>query len=58
MAETKNIEGNTSFKRLGAIVTNEVGNYEKHPFFVKKANEAREKIKKVGLPKTSTKKSS
>jgi hypothetical protein len=29
----------------------------KHPFFVKKANEAKEKIKKVGLPKTTEKKS-
>jgi hypothetical protein len=37
MAETKNIEANTSFKRLGAIVTNEVGNYEKHLFFCKKS---------------------
>jgi hypothetical protein len=57
MAETKHIETNTTFKRLGGIVTNEVGNYEKHPFFVKKANEAKEKIKKVGLPKTTEKKS-
>jgi hypothetical protein len=58
MAQIKNIETNTTFKRLGGIVTDEVGNYEKHPFFVKKANEAREKLKKVGLPKQNIKKSS
>jgi len=28
-----------------------VGNYEKHPLFVKKANEAKALIKAVGLPK-------
>jgi len=27
-----------------------VGNYEKHPFFVKKNNEAKETLAKVGLP--------
>jgi len=28
-----------------------VGNYEKNPFFVKKANEAKALLKAVGLPK-------
>jgi hypothetical protein len=32
-----------------------VGNYEKHPYFVKKANEAKALIKAVGLPKKSAK---
>jgi hypothetical protein len=32
-----------------------VGNYEKHPFFIKKANEAKALLKKVGLPKKLTK---
>ena len=32
------------------IISNKVGNYEKHPFFVKKANAAKEFIKKNGLP--------
>ena len=32
------------------IISNKVGNYEKHPFFVKKANAAKEFIKKYGLP--------
>ncbi len=32
-------------------VSEEVGNYEKHPFFVKKANDMKEFLEKVGLPK-------
>ncbi len=27
-----------------------VGNYEKHPFFVKKNNAAKDRLDKVGLP--------
>lgn len=38
-------------------VTDEVGSYEKHPFFVKKANAAKSLLQKVGLPKGLTKKS-
>ena len=38
------------------IVDNAVGNYEKHPFFVKKANEMKALINEVGLPKEVTKK--
>src|SRR5258705_9860135 len=34
-----------------AIIDPNVGNYEKHPFFVKKANKAKALIKKVGMPK-------
>ena len=41
---------------LGGIVDKSIGNYEKHPFFVKKANEMKALIKKVGLPKELTKK--
>ncbi|MBN8673723.1 MAG: hypothetical protein J0L56_06290 [Chitinophagales bacterium] len=40
----------TSKKTL-AVVDPKVGNYEKHPFFVKKANEAKALLKAVGLPK-------
>jgi hypothetical protein len=32
------------------IISDKVGNYEKHPYFVKKANDAKELIKKYGLP--------
>jgi len=42
---------NKKSKKASAVVDSKVGNYEKHPFFVKKANEAKAIIKKVGLPK-------
>ena len=38
-------------KEALAVVDPKVGNYEKHPFFVKKANEAKALLKAVGLPK-------
>ncbi len=38
-------------ERASSIVDNKVGNYEKHPFFIKKANEAKAFFKEVGLPK-------
>lgn len=38
-------------KKTSAVVDPKVGNYEKHPFFVKKANEAKALLKVVGLPK-------
>lgn len=34
-----------------AVSHNKAGNYEKHPFFVKKANAAKALLKTVGLPK-------
>ena len=38
-------------KKSHAVVDPKVGNYEKHPFFVKKANEAKALLKAFGLPK-------
>ena len=38
-------------KETLAVIDPKVGNYEKHPFFVKKANEAKALLKAVGLPK-------
>jgi hypothetical protein len=38
-------------KKILGVVDKSVGNYEKHPFFVKKANEAKAFLKAVGLPK-------
>jgi hypothetical protein len=38
-------------KKTAAIVSSSVGNYEKHPFFVKKAAAAKELLQRVGLPK-------
>jgi hypothetical protein len=37
-------------KTSGDIVTDAVGSYEKHPFFVKKAAIAKAYLSKVGLP--------
>lgn len=42
---------NTNKKKKHAVVDPKVGNYEKHPFFIKKANEAKALLKAVGLPK-------
>lgn len=50
----KNKKTNTK-KKTSAIVDPKVGNYEKHPFFVKKANEAKALLKAVGLPKKTAK---
>ena len=38
-------------KKAGAIVSANVGNYETHPFFVKKAKKAKAYINAAGLPK-------
>jgi hypothetical protein len=38
-------------KKTQRVVDPKVGNYEKHPFFVKKTNEAKAILKSVGLPK-------
>lgn len=38
--------------KQGTDATNDaVGNYEKHPFFVTKANKAKSYLAKTGLPK-------
>ncbi len=39
-----------------AKIGDTVGNYEKHPYFVKKAEEAKAFLKATGLPKELTKK--
>lgn len=41
----------TSNKKTNAIITDGVGSYEKHPFFIKKAAVAKALLLKVGLPK-------
>jgi len=38
-------------KKTFAVVDTKVDNYEKHPFFVKKANAIKALLKEVGLPK-------
>lgn len=37
--------------KMGGIITNEIVNYENHPYFTKKDEEAKEFIKVAGLPK-------
>jgi hypothetical protein len=46
---------NTAPKKFFAEITNDVGNHENDPFVVKKTNDAKEFIKKYGLPKHLTK---
>lgn len=46
----------TKKKKISATVDNSVGNYEKHPFFVKKAKAAKAILDEAGLPKKSSKK--
>ena len=52
---SKSRQSGTVKKISHIVVSEEVGNYEKHPFFVKKANEMKELLKKVGVPKFDTK---
>lgn len=51
MPVTTTHKSNAKKKKAFAIVDPKVGNYEKHPFFVRKANEAKALLKAVGLPK-------
>lgn len=51
MPNKKNTGNDTSKKKQNPPkVSSDVGNYEKHPFFVKKLNKAKEFVVKVGLP--------
>ncbi len=45
-------------QKKDAIVSESVGNYEKHPFFIKKAAAAKALLSQVGLPKQLTTKKS
>ena len=42
--------------KKNAVVNDEVGNYEKHPFFIKKAVAAKSLLLQIGLPKQLAKK--
>lgn len=46
----------TSNKKINAIVTDDIGSYDKHPFFIKKAAAAKALLLNVGLPKQLSKK--
>jgi hypothetical protein len=45
-----------STEKSGVVVSDSVGNYEKHPFFIKKATAAKALLLKVGLPKQLSRK--
>jgi len=45
-------------RKTESFLDESVGNYSKHPFFVKKANRAKAFLKSAGLPKELVKKSS
>jgi hypothetical protein len=47
---------NMPAKKGNAVVTDSVGNYEKHPFFVQKMLAAKALVSQVGLPKQLIKK--
>lgn len=49
-ATAKNKKTSIRKKAIGTVDP-KVGNYEKHPFFVKKANKAKALLNAVGLPK-------
>lgn len=49
-APRKKVKKKELWKKPFGIVDPSVKNYENHPFFVKKAKEAKEWLKKVGLP--------
>lgn len=51
MSITAKHKNNTKNKKAAAVIDSKVGNYEKHPFFVRKANAAKALLKAVGLPK-------
>ncbi|MCW3118128.1 MAG: hypothetical protein JWM28_2210 [Chitinophagaceae bacterium] len=56
MALNKKHDKSKQSTKSGAIISDKVGSYEKHPFFIKKANEAKSFLKKAGLPKELVKK--
>lgn len=55
--KAKNTNTSSKVPKKSAVVSDGVGNYEKHPFFIKKAAAAKALLLKVGLPKQLAKKS-
>jgi len=51
MAQPVKTKSNLQKKKILGTVDKSVGSYEKHPFFIKKANEAKAILKTAGLPK-------
>ena len=51
---TKSKKSNITESKPNTTISNSVGNYEKHPFFVKKAAAVKDLLLQVGLPKQLT----
>lgn len=51
-------DSNLTTKQRKAIISDKVGNYENHPFFVKKFEKANAFLDKIGLPDFLVQKSS
>ncbi len=56
MSSKNNKSNNADESKPTTTVRKSVGNYEKHPFFVKKAATAKALLLEVGLPKQLTSK--
>lgn len=56
MSSKKKKSNNATELKPTTTVSISVGNYEKHPFFVKKAATAKSLLSEVGLPKQLTSK--
>ena len=54
--KTKIVVAKKKAPKTGAIISDNVGNYEKHPFFIKKVAAAKALLQEVGLPKQLTRK--
>ncbi len=52
--KTKKVIAKKKASNTGAIISDNVGNYEKHPFFIKKVAAAKALLQEVGLPKQLT----
>ncbi len=53
---SKSNKSKPALSRKGRVAATKVGSYEKDPFFVKKANDAKAFLKSSGLPKSWNKK--
>jgi hypothetical protein len=49
--KTKNKSNTKKIPTKKSSASDTVGNYEKHPFFIKKANSVKNLLLEVGLPK-------
>lgn len=55
MANKRKKKVKDSSAKFGGIITDKVGNYGNHPFFLKKAEDAKAFLEKAGLPESFVK---